>query len=165
MEKKLIISALSLVVAAILFASIINSPRLVFASSSNKQQKCDDAAKKVSKDAEGNASDDVCQIDVSRDSPKITLLGKTINELVPNDFLYKPVTASSHSQVLMLVEYTLLKSEVKPVQKSLLRDGWEVTAIHNHWLFENPDLYFLHAQKKDNLDNLLKDVKDALDEE
>jgi DNA polymerase III delta prime subunit len=34
--------------------------------------------------------------------------------------------------------------------------------IHNHWFDESPRLIFLHAQKQDNLDNILREVRGAL---
>jgi Domain of Unknown Function (DUF1259) len=63
---------------------------------------------------------------------------------------------------LMLSEFTLLQSEVDKVNQYLSDHHWTVSAIHNHWFDENPRLIFLHAQKQDNLDNVLSEVRGAL---
>jgi uncharacterized protein DUF1259 len=96
-----------------------------------------------------------CGIELSRDSPTLSLYGKKINDQVSMEFPYQPASASSGSKVLMLSEFTLLQS-------FLLDHHWTVSAIHNHWFDESPRLIFLHAQKQDSLDNILNEVRGAL---
>jgi hypothetical protein len=114
------------------------------------------------KKATGLIYPNVCGIELSRDSPTITLSGKKINDQVPTEFPYQPASASSGSQVLMLSEFTLVQSEVDKVNQYLRDHHWTVSAIHNHWFDESPRLIFLHAQKQDNLDNVLNEVRGAL---
>ncbi len=141
---------------------------MAFATNSSDNNKCNDAAKKISKNADGHASGNVCEIGLSRDSPIIMLSTKQgvsnekINELTSMEYKYQPSSASSTNKVLMLAEFQLKQTEVNNVQKTLLNNGWMVTAIHNHELLENPLMIYLHAQKSDNLNNILKDVKDVL---
>ena len=78
------------------------------------------------------------------------------------EFPYQPASSSSGSQVLMLAEFTLLQSEVDQVSQYLQDHHWTVTATHNHWFFESPRLIFLHAQTQNNLDNVLQDIRNAL---
>jgi hypothetical protein len=37
-----------------------------------------------------------------------------------------------------------------------------VTAFHNHWLFENPRLMYIHFEKIDRPIDFARDVRDAL---
>ena len=68
--------------------------------------------------------------------------------------------------MLFIAEIQLLQSEVDSVENSLMDRGWEVTAIHNHELHEDPLMIFLHAQKSDkNLDGLLQDIHDVLNDD
>ena len=167
MRNILITAILSLFLAAILIGSTINSSRFMLAnaaSSTSPSQQCEDAAKKISDKADAHQSNNVCEIGLARDSPTITLLGKKINEQVPNEFLYQPASASSNSQVLMLSEFTLLQSEADKVQQTLQEHHWTVTAIHNHQFFESPRLIYLHAQKQDNLGNILNEIRNALEQ-
>ena len=135
--------------------------RSAFAASDTSQQ-CKDSADKISSKAEAHQSNNVCGIELSRDSPTLTLAGKKINDQVSMEFPYQPASASSGSQVLMLAEFTLLQSEVDQVSQYLQDHHWTVTAIHNHWFFESPRLIFLHAQTQNNLDNVLQDIRNAL---
>ena len=154
------ISLSSIILATILVGTVFNSPKLAFATETSKE--CEDAAKKISDKAEAHQSNNVCGIELSRDSPTLSLYGKKINDQVPMEFPYQPASASSGSKVLMLSEFTLLQSEVDKVNQYLLDHHWTVSAIHNHWFDENPRLIFLHAQKQDDLNNLLNEVRGAL---
>ena len=77
------------------------------------------------------------------------------------EFPYQPASASSSKNVFELAEFTLLQSEVNKVNQYLEDHHWTVTAIHNHQ-FEYPTLIYLHAQKQDNRDSLLQDIRNAL---
>lgn len=89
-------------------------------------------------------SNGVCTIELSRESPSVQLLGHKFNEITPQEVRYGTV---GNNNVLMIFEFTLLESEVNPVAKSFENNGVTVTAIHNHWLFEHPILYYMHAEK------------------
>jgi Domain of Unknown Function (DUF1259) len=165
MIKKVPLITLSAVIlAAFLFGSTFtgSSNSAAFASS-DTLEKCKDAAAKISDKAEASVSNDVCGIELSRDSPTLKLKDKQINEQVPMEFPYQPASASSNSKVLSIVEFTLLQSEVDQVNQYLLDNHWTVTAIHNHHFDENPRLIYLHAQKQDNLDDVLKEIRNALE--
>jgi Domain of Unknown Function (DUF1259) len=160
--------AISLTMAVVVIVSTLligptltGSSRLALADSSHTS-KCKDSADKISSKAEAHPSNNICGIELSRDSPTITLSGKKINDQVSMEFPYQPISASSNSQVLMLTEFTLLQSEVDKVNQYLRDHHWTVSAIRNHWFDESPRLIFLHAQKQDNLDNILSEVRGAL---
>jgi hypothetical protein len=162
------LSTVSLTMTAIVVVSILligpaltSSSRSALAASDTSQQ-CKNSADKISSKAEAHQSNNVCGIELSRDSPILNLFGKKINDQVPMEFPYQPASASSGSQVLMLAEFTLVQSEVDKVNQYLRDHHWTVTAIHNHWFNESPRLIFLHSQKQDNLDNILSEVKGAL---
>jgi Domain of Unknown Function (DUF1259) len=162
------LSTVSLTMTAIVVVSILligpaltSSSRSALAASDTSQQ-CKNSADKISSKAETHQSNNVCGIELSRDSPILNLFGKKINDQVPMEFPYQPASASSGSQVLMLAEFTLVQSEVDKVNQYLRDHHWTVTAIHNHWFNESPRLIFLHSQKQDNLDNILSEVKGAL---
>lgn len=137
------------------------STHTVFASSSstNPSKQCEDASKKINNKAEATQSSGVCNIDITRNSPSIQLLGHKFNEFTPQEVRYGTV---GNNNVLMIFEFTILASEINPVIKSFQDHGITVTATHNHWLFEHPTLYYIHAQKTGNLNTLLQDAKDAL---
>jgi len=133
---------------------------VAFAASTS--QECKDGADKISSKADASQSGNVCGIELSRDSPTLTLNGKKINDQVPMEFPYQPASASSSSKVFDLAEFTLLQSEVNKVIQYLEDHHWTITAIHNHQFFEHPTLIYMHAQKQDNRDSILQDIRNAL---
>jgi Domain of Unknown Function (DUF1259) len=61
-------------------------------------------------------------------------------------------------------DFVLLASEVNPVIRALRTHGIEVEAMHNHMLFEQPRLYFLHFWANDDAVKLAHGLRAALDE-
>lgn len=51
---------------------------------------------------------------------------------------------------LNLGETVILQSEINRFMTALRRRGLIVTAVHNHWLFDNPRLMYMHWEKVDN---------------
>ena len=159
------VSTVSLImVAVVIVSTLLIGPALTGSSRSalaDTSSGCKNSADKISSKAEAHQSNNVCGIELSRDLPTLNLFGKKINDQVPMEFPYQPASAPSNS-VLRLSEFTLLQSEVDKVNQYLSDHHWTVSAIHNHWFDENPRLIFLHAQKQDNLDNVLSEVRGAL---
>ena len=55
-----------------------------------------------------------------------------------------PFMLSFENNGLNLGETVLLQKEVNPMLDALRRRGIIVTAFHNHWLFEEPRLMYMH---------------------
>lgn len=164
MKKTVTVTLSSLVLATIILGSILNnggsrSMLANAASSTTPSKQCEDAAKQISDKADATQSNGICNIDLTRDLPSMQLLGHKFNEFTPQEVRYGTV---GNNNVLMIFEFTLLASEINPVAKSFQDHGVTVTAIHNHWLFEHPTLYYMHAEKTGDLNTLLQDAKDAL---
>jgi hypothetical protein len=60
-------------------------------------------------------------------------------------------------------DFVLLADEVNPVAKALTENGINVTAIHNHMLYDNPRLFMMHFWAVDDPGKLAKGLKAALD--
>lgn len=48
------------------------------------------------------------------------------------------------SNVMMMGDTVLMQDEVNPVMTVALDSGLEVTALHNHFFFDEPKVYFMH---------------------
>ncbi len=68
------------------------------------------------------------------------------------------------SDVATTGDFVLVASEVNPVVQALTVNGIRVTAVHNHMLFENPRLFFLHFWGYGNAERLAYGLKTALDQ-
>jgi hypothetical protein len=60
-------------------------------------------------------------------------------------------------------DFVMLATEVNPVLRALRTHGIEVEAMHNHMLFDQPHLYFMHFWANDDAVALAKGLRAALD--
>ncbi len=60
-------------------------------------------------------------------------------------------------------DFVLAADEVNPVIKALRANGIEVTALHNHMLFEQPRTFFMHFWANDDALKLAKGIRAAID--
>src|SRR4030095_1940471 len=64
---------------------------------------------------------------------------------------------------VMMGDLVLLEDEVNTVMSKLLSNGLEVTALHNHFFFENPRIFYMHVHGHGKATDLARMVKPALD--
>src|SRR6202011_3296126 len=60
-------------------------------------------------------------------------------------------------------DFVLIDKEVNPVAQTLLQNGIDVTAIHNHGLMDVPRLFYMHFWATDDAAKLARGLKAALD--
>ena len=71
--------------------------------------------------------------------------------------------AGSAGKTMVMGDLVLFQDEVNPVLSELLDSGLEVTALHNHFFFDDPKVYFMHIGGEGSADQLAKGVRRALD--
>ena len=59
-------------------------------------------------------------------------------------------------------DFTMLENEVEPVIKTLIENGIEVVALHNHMIHEQPRIFFLHYWGVGPVEKLARGLKAAL---
>src|SRR5262245_17513329 len=80
------------------------------------------------------------------------------------------VVAARHCQARMdgkaaiTGDFVLIDKEVNPVARTLRQHGIDVTAIHNHGLFDTPRLFYMHFWGVDAPATLAQGLKAALDQ-
>jgi hypothetical protein len=73
------------------------------------------------------------------------------------------LTKGDNGDDVMMGDLVLLQEEVNPVMSALLENGLEVTALHNHFFWEEPRIYFMHVHGHGKALDLAKRLKPALD--
>jgi hypothetical protein len=63
----------------------------------------------------------------------------------------------------MMGDLVLTEDQVNPVMSALLENGIEVTALHNHFFWEEPRLFYMHVHGHGAPMDLARKVKPALD--
>lgn len=68
-------------------------------------------------------------------------------------------------EAMVMGDLVLFEDEVDAVLSAALDGGLEVTALHNHFFFDKPHVYFMHISGEGSVADLAKGVKAALDAE
>jgi hypothetical protein len=66
-------------------------------------------------------------------------------------------------RVMVMGDMVLFEDEVNPVMSVALDRGLEVTALHNHFFFEEPKVYFMHIGGEAPVDKLAAGVRSIFD--
>jgi hypothetical protein len=66
-------------------------------------------------------------------------------------------------EAMVMGDLVLMQDEVNPVMSSALDNGLQVTALHNHFFFDEPKVYFMHIGGEGDTATLAKGVRAALD--
>src|ERR1700730_11227348 len=69
------------------------------------------------------------------------------------------MTKGDHGMEVIMGDLVLLEDEVTPVMSALLNNGLEVTALHNHFFFDEPRIYFMHVMGHGAAADLASKVK------
>src|SRR3974390_590190 len=66
-------------------------------------------------------------------------------------------------EAMVMGDMVLFEDEVNPVISVALDKGLEVTALHNHFFFDEPKVYFMHIGGMGDADKLAAGVKNVWD--
>jgi hypothetical protein len=64
---------------------------------------------------------------------------------------------------VLMGDLVLLQDEVNPVMSALLDNGLEVTALHNHFFWDEPRMFYMHVHGHGKPADLAQRIKPALD--
>lgn len=75
---------------------------------------------------------------------------------------YAAFSPVANDQVMVMGDNVLFEDEVGPTMSAALENGLEITALHNHFFFEQPRLFFMHVSGMDYPNKLAAAVKKVL---
>jgi hypothetical protein len=73
------------------------------------------------------------------------------------------MTKSDSGEEVLMGDLVLTEDEVNPVMSALLDRGLEVTALHNHFFWEDPRVFFMHIHGHGKAIDLANQIKPAID--
>src|SRR5205085_8683661 len=72
-------------------------------------------------------------------------------------------TKGSHTDATVMGDTVLLEDEVNPAMSAALDNGLAVTALHNHFFFDHPKVYFMHIAGEGTTEQLAGAVRKVYD--
>jgi hypothetical protein len=73
------------------------------------------------------------------------------------------MTKGEGAQDVLMGDLVLTQEEVNPVMSALLEHGLEVTALHNHFFWDEPRVFYMHVHGHGQAMDLANEIKPALD--
>lgn len=108
----------------------------------------------------GDFKDGVLKVNIPRGEVSVAIGGRP----APTAFGFGgwvAFTKGEHGEVMM-GDLVVTEDEVNPVMSALIGNGLEVTALHNHFFWEQPRIFYMHVHGHGALDSLVEKLKPAL---
>src|SRR5215468_5394999 len=110
----------------------------------------------------GDYKSNVLKVNIPRSDLKVTIDG--IATPTPFGFGgWLAMTKGTGGHDVMMGDLVLLEDEVNPVMSALLDNGLEVTALHNHFFFESPRIFYMHVMGHGTAADLARMAKPGID--
>jgi hypothetical protein len=109
---------------------------------------------------QGDFKDEVLKVNIPRNDLKVAIDG--IATPTPFGFGGWVALTRGTGMDVMMGDLVLTEGEVNPVMSALLAEGLDVTAIHNHFFFEVPRIFYMHVHGHGTPAELARKLKPAL---
>lgn len=91
----------------------------------------------------GTFNNGVCSVSLKR-SFQVTVQGRPSATVAPAGVLFEALDRNGNA--LNLAEIAILQEEVPAFASAVVRQGMTVSALHNHWLYTEPVIMYIHVQ-------------------
>src|SRR5580704_14805980 len=113
-------------------------------------------------DRKGDLKAGVLKVNIPRNDLKMTIQGFS----TPTPFGFGgwiALTKATDGSDVMMGDLVLLQEEVNPVLSALLDNGIDVTALHNHFFWDDPHVHYMHVHGMGKASDLAQRLKPGLD--
>jgi hypothetical protein len=73
------------------------------------------------------------------------------------------LTKTTDGAEVLMGDLVLKEDEVNPVMSAILNNGLDVTALHNHFFWEQPRMFYMHVHGMGSAADLTRRIKPAID--
>lgn len=109
----------------------------------------------------GDFKDGVLKVNIPRGDLSVTIGGRP----APTPFGFGgwvAFTKGSDGTDVMMGDLVLTEDEVNPVMSALLTSGLDVTALHNHFFWDQPRIFYMHVHGRGPVAELAAKLKPAI---
>src|SRR5712664_2840761 len=93
---------------------------------------------------QGELKDQVLKVNIPRNDVQVTVAG--VKTPTPFGFGgWVAMTKGTGGMDVLMGDLVLTQDEVNPVMSALLDNGLDVTALHNHFFWEEPRVFYMHV--------------------
>jgi len=111
---------------------------------------------------QGDFKANVLKVNVPRNDLSVTVAG--VKTPTPFGFGgWVAFTKGANAEDVLMGDLVLTQDEVNPVMSALLDRGIDVTALHNHFFWEEPRVFYMHVHGHGAAADLAARLKPALD--
>ena len=111
---------------------------------------------------QGDFKDNVLKVNIPRNDVKVTVAG--VSTPTPFGFGgWVALTKGDGGHQVLMGDLVLLQDEVNPVMSALLDNGFDVTALHNHFFWDEPRMFYMHVHGHGTAADLAQKLKPAID--
>jgi hypothetical protein len=110
----------------------------------------------------GDFKDGVLKVNIPRNDLRVTIKQKP----APTPFGFGgwiALTKGDGGHEVLMGDLVLTEDEVNPVMSAILDNGLDVTALHNHFFWEQPRIFYMHVHGMGSAGDLTRRVKPAID--
>lgn len=110
----------------------------------------------------GDFKDGVLKVNIPRGDLRVTINGRAAP--TPLGFGgWVAMTKGEGGHEVLMGDLVLTEDEVNPVMSAVLQSGLDVTALHNHFFWEQPRIFYMHVHGMGSAADLAARVKPAID--
>jgi hypothetical protein len=109
-----------------------------------------------------NEKEGVYRISFPRSDVKVAVDGWTMPPFMGLG-TWAAFTQGSHTEAMVMGDTVLFEDEANPAMSVALENGLSVTALHNHFFFDHPKVYFMHIEGQGTVEQLAGAVRKVYD--
>ena len=109
-----------------------------------------------------NDKEGVYKVTFPRDDVKVVVDGWTMPPFMGLG-TWAAFTKGAHTEAMVMGDTVLFEDEANPAMSTALENGLSVTALHNHFFFDHPNVYFMHIEGEGAVDQLASAVRKLYD--
>jgi hypothetical protein len=109
-----------------------------------------------------NEKEGVYKVTFPRNDVKVVVDGWTMPPFMGLG-TWAAFTKGAHTEAMVMGDTVLFEDEVNSAMSAALDNGLSVTALHNHFFFDQPKVYFMHIEGEGATDKLAGAVRKVYD--